>query len=360
MIYAVSYRNENRKGRRNTMIRKIKLGKIAIVIFLTILIWVWTDLDLDEEYTIAKGTIKVAHSPELMVSFNGQPEAVINNIRLKGPAKKISDVRRDLEDGSLEPDFTLNPEQEKMTTTGSRTLNVLDFLRRSDKVKDFGGLTVEECKPDIIDVNIVELVSKSLEIEFFDENGIPVTVESKIPDKVDMYVPKDSRLKAQVRLTASEIRQARLSGASVIPRIELAPGRIQQAPSRVTIKMSPEADPLTEYPIAATLGITLGLNLVGEWKPEIPTSSYNNLVSFSIFATAAAKEAYESQEFQITLIIPDDYAKRPNEELRREVVYNFPEEFVRRNEIRLKGEPEEAQFKLIPIKSAETPTSGGN
>ena len=343
------------------MIRKIKFGKIAIVIFLTILIWVWTDLDLDEEYTIAKGTIKVAHSPELLVSFNGQPEAVINNIRLKGPAKKISDVRRDLEDGSLEPDFTLNPEQEKMTTTGSRTLNVLDFLRRSDKVKELGGLTVEECKPDIIDVNIVELVSKSLEIEFFDENGVPVTVESRVPDKVDMYVPKDSRLKAQYRLTASEISQARLSGALVTPYIELAPGRIQRATSRVRIKMSPEADPLTEYPIAAVLGFTLGVNLVGEWKPEIPTSSYNDLVSFSIFATAAAKEAYENQPFQITLIIRDgDEKKGTDEVLRRDVVYNFPEEYVRRNEIRLKDEPEETQFKLIPIKSAETPTSGRN
>jgi hypothetical protein len=76
------------------MIRKIKFGKIAIVIFLTVLIWVWTDLDLDEELTVPRITISVAHSPELLVSFNGQPEALINNIKLKGPAKKIGEVRR--------------------------------------------------------------------------------------------------------------------------------------------------------------------------------------------------------------------------------------------------------------------------
>ena len=343
------------------MIRKIKFGKIAIVIFLTILIWVWTDLDLDEELPVPRAMITVAYSPELLVSFNGQPEALINNIRLKGPAKKIAEVKRNLDDGSEELDFTLNPDTEKMTTTGSHTLKVLDFLKRSDKIKELGGLTVEDCKPEIIDVDIVELVNKSLDIEFFDENGVPVEVQSYDPEKVDMYVPKDSRLKAQVRLTATNISQARLSGASVTPQVELAPGRIRRSTSIVKVRMSPEADSLTEYSIDAKLGITLGLNLVGEYKPVIPTSNYNNLVSFSIFATAAAKEAYENQAFQITLIIRDgDEKEGPDKVQRRDVVYNFPEESVRRNEIRLNGEPGTAEFKLIPISPAKSPPAGGN
>lgn len=344
------------------MVRKVKFGKIAIVIFLTILIWVWTDLDLDEELPVPRATISAAYSPELLVSFSGQPEALINNIQLKGPAKKIAAVSRSLDDGSLELDFTLNPERENMITTGSHTLNVLDFLKRSEKIKELGGLTVEYCKPEIIDVNVVKLVKKSLEIECFDESGVPVTVQSINPEKVDMYVPEDSRLKAQVRLTSSHINQARLSEAIVKPYVELAPGRTRLASTSVRIKMSPEADSLTEYSIEdAKLGITLGLNLVGEYKPVIPTSNYNNLVSFSIFATAAAKEAYENQYFQITLIILDGDEKRgPDQLQRRDVVYNFPEEYVRRDEIRLKGEPGEAQFRLIPIKSTETPVSGGN
>ena len=343
------------------MIRKIKFGKIAIVIFLTILIWVWTDLDLDVELSVPRAMIRVAYSPELLVSFNGQPEALINNIRLRGPAKKIAEVKRDLDDGSLELDFTLNPEQEKMTTTGSRTLNVLDFLRRSDKVKELSGLTVEDCKPDIIDVNVVELEKKSLVVDCYNESGVLLNVESIDPPNVDMYVPKNSRLKAHVLLTSRDIAQARASLAVKTPYVELAPGRTRPASTSVRIKMSPEADSLIEYSIDAKLGITLGLNLVGEWKPVIPTSNYNNLVSFSIFATAAAKEAYENQDFQITLIIRDGDEKRgPDQLQRRDVVYNFPEEYVRRDEIKLKGEPGEAQFRLIPITSAETPVSGGN
>ena len=341
------------------MIRKIKFGKIAIVVFLTVLIWVWTDLDLDEELTVPRTTISVAHSPELLVSFNGQPEALINNVQLKGPAKKIADTRRDLDDGSLELNFTLNPEREGMITTGSNTLNVLDFLKRSDEVKELGGLTVEDCEPEIIDVNVVKLVKIQLDIECVNENGIPVKVESIDPPKVEMYVPEDYRLKAQVELTSRDMTQARLSVAVKTPYVELAPGRKRDASRQVNIKMSPEADSLTEYTIDATLGFQSGMNLVGEYK--IVVDNYNDLVSFVIFATAAAKDAYESEGFQITLnILDEDIKKSPGDDLRRDVVYNFPKESVSKNEIRLKGEPGEARFKLIPLTPAEAPPAGTN
>ncbi len=341
------------------MIRKIKFGKIAIVIFLTVLIWVWTDLDLDEEHVVPKSIMRVAHSPALLVGFNGQPEASINNIELKGPAKKIAEVKRDLDDGTLELSFSLNPQREGMTTTGSHTLNVLDFLRRSDEIKALGGLTVEDCKPEIIDVNVVKLEKKLLDIECINENGVPVKVESIDPSKVEMYVPEDSRLKARALLTSRDITQARLSVVEKTPYVVLAAGQQRDAPVKVRIKMSPEADSLTEYPIDATLGIQSGMNLVGEYR--LVVDNYNDLVSFVIFATKEAKDAYESENFQITLNILDEDKKRSPEDVqRRDVVYNFPKEFVQKNEIGLKGEPGTAVFKLIPLSPAKAPTAGSN
>ena len=339
------------------MIRKIKFGKIAIVIFLTILIWVWTDLDLDEELPVPRATISVAYSPELLVSFDGKPEALINNIQLRGPAKKIAEVKRSLDDGSLELNFTLNPELEKMISTGSHTLNVLDFLKKSDEIKALGGLTVEDCKPEIIDINVIKLVKKSLEIECIDENGVPVTVTSIIPDKVDMYVPEDSRLKARVRLTSSNINQARLSETAVTPYVELA-GRRRNAAISVRIKMPPEADTLIRYQIGASLGIQSSLNLIGEYKLVI--DNYNELVSFFILATPEAKSAYENKNFGITLEILDEDLKKPEVIQRRDLVPDFPEEYVRKNEIKLEGEPKKAVFKLIPLIPAKSPPVGGN
>jgi len=347
----------------NMMIGKIKFGKIAIVIFLTVLIWVWADLALDEEYTAPKATINVAFSPNLWVSFDNKPSASIDNIVLKGPASKITEVRRKLNDGSLALDFFLDPVREGMTTAGPHTLTVLDFVRRSEKIKELGGLTVEDCEPEIIDVNVVELVERSLDIECFNESGAPWDVESIEPPKVDMYVPADSssRLTAQVRLTRREIEQERGSVVVKTPYVVLATDQIKQAPKSVKIKMLPEADSLSEHTIEqAKLVIAMSVNLLGKYDVEI---NHNEVVRpFTILATPEAKQVYESKPVQMTLYILDEDAKKgPEEEQQREqqreVVYNFPEEFVRKNEIKLKNPPKQAKFKLIPL-TPETPPSG--
>lgn len=160
-------------------------------------------------------------------------------------------------------------------------------------------------------------------------------------------------------MTSRDISQARISVAVKTPFIELA-GQRRDATVNVKIKMSPEPDPLNEYHIQdAKLGITLSMNLVGTYKPEL--TNYNELVSFFILATPEAKNAYESQDFQITLIIRDGDEKRGSEQLqRREVVYNFPEEYLRKNEIRLRDRPKQAEFKLIFLKPAEIPSVGQN
>ncbi len=343
---------------RNMMIGKIKFGKIAIVIFLTVLIWVWVDLALDEEYTAPKATINVAFSPNLWVSFDNEPSALIDNIVLKGPASKIAEVRRKLNDGSLALDFFLDPVREEMTTTGSHELRLLDFVKGSEKIKELNGLTVEACEPESIDVNVVELFKKSLDIECFNESGAPLGVESIEPPKVIMSVPADSRLTAQVRLTPREIEQARLSVVVKTPFVVLAPDQIRQAPTPVKIKMPLEADPLSEHTIrGAKLVFALSVNLLGKYKVDV---NYNDVVSpFTILATEEAKLAYENQPFQMTLYILDgDEKKGPEVEQQREVVYNFPEESVRKNEIKLKNPKAEAKFKLIPLTSAPTPPSG--
>ncbi len=345
------------------MLGKIKYGKIAVVISLTILIWVWADLALDDKVTVPKATITAAFSKDIWVSFNNKPSVSIDDIELKGPAGKIAEVRRRLNDGTLVFDFLLNPEREGMTTTGLQRLKVLDFVKKSEKmkIKELSGLTVEACKQDIIDVNVVELVEKSLDIECFDENGALLEVASIEPSsKVVMFVPVDSRLKARVELTPRDIDQARLSVVKKTPFVVLAEGQVRQASAPVEIKMPPEADSLREYPIdEAKLGFTLSVNLVGEYKPDV--INYNEVVSpFTISATLEAKQAYESQPFQMILyILDDDKNKGPEEEQQRGVFYNFPEEFVREDEIRLKN-PQQAAvatFKLIPLSSA--PTSSG-
>ena len=72
--------------------KKIKYGKIFVVVFLTALIWIVADLAKTEEYAVCGAIITVAKStdPGLLVSFNNKSSVSIDNIVLKGPASKIA------------------------------------------------------------------------------------------------------------------------------------------------------------------------------------------------------------------------------------------------------------------------------
>ena len=226
---------------KSTMLRKIKYSKIAIVIFLTILIWVWADLALDETSPVPGATIIVAESsPNLWVSFGGKASTSIDNIVLKGPASKIAEIKREIGEGTLDLKFSLHPEWEGMTAAGPYPLNVLDFIKRSDELKELSGLTAESCEPNTITVDVVELVERPLTVQCIDESGNTQKYESISQSTVNMLVPSDwgrDKLVAQVKLTRNEIVQARKAPIDKIPNVELAAEQIREATTPVTIKL---------------------------------------------------------------------------------------------------------------------------
>ncbi len=337
--------------------KNIKYGKVVIVSFITILIWVWADLALDEEHSVSNVTISVAKSADrsLLVSFTDEYQSSfsIDNVVLKGPASKIANVRRKLNVGLLEFEFFLDPEAEGMTEPGAHLLNIPNFLRKSEQIKKH-GLAVETCEPENVTVNVVELVKNSLTVQCCDESGIPLKAESIEPLKVDMFVPGDwqgEKLIAKVQLTRREISQAMLSAITKVPYIELPAGQYRQATTAVEVKMPPAEERLKDYTITtATLGLSLSENLQGKYKVQV--TNLNEVISpVAVRATPEAKQAYESMRYQVILEIDDKDIK--TEECRREVVYNFPSEFVGEGDIVLNQSSVQARFKLVPI-SAET------
>jgi hypothetical protein len=268
---------------------------------------------------------------------------------LKGPASRIDDVKRKLNAGWLILEFFLDAQQEGMTNAGDYNLDVLSFLRKSDQIKQL-GLTVESCELDRLTVKIVELFKKPLSVQCFDEGRIPLEAESIEPSKVEMFVPDywgGEKLTAEVKLGRREIEQARVSAIEKTPFIELAAGQRREASTAVKIKMPPAEDVLKNYTItAATLGFILSANLQGKYEAEI--TNLNEVISpIAIKATPQAKQTYEGMRYQVILEIDDEDVK--SEESRREVVYNFPPEFVRRGEIILNQPPVQARFKLVPF-----------
>lgn len=342
------------------MLRKIKFGKIVTVVFITVLIWVWADMVKTETLSVSGATISVAESanPNLWVTFAGEPSVSIGKMSLKGPTSKIDDVKRKLRESRAILKFSFDPEQTAMTEPGEHTLDVLGFLRKSDQIKQL-GLTVDSCQPQTIPVSVTLLVRKSLKVRCVDEDEIPVKGAIINPAQVDMFVPEDwqgEQQIASVRLTAREIDQARLTAIEKTPYIELPGGQTRSVPTTVEITTSSEEDPRRDYTItAAKLGFVLSPNLQGKYEAKV-TNPEAVMSAIVILATPAAKQAYENMRYQVILEIEDsDKDYKSEEPLRRKLIYNFPEEFVRNDEIKLKGQPVEARFKLTPLPAAQSP-----
>ena len=337
------------------MLTKIKYSKIAIVIFLTVLIWVWADLALDETLPVPGATIIIAESSDnLWLSFGGKASTSIDNIVLKGPASKIADLKRELNEGSLKLKFNL---WQGITTAGPYTLNVLDFIKKSEEMRDLSGITAESCEPNTLTVDVVKLVQRPLTIQCINEKGELQKYESIVPATVNMLVPGDwgrDKLIAQVRLTRNEIELAIKEPIEKKPYVELSAEQLRESATAVTIKLAPVEDLLSVKRIEdATLVIAMSPTLLATYYVEV-TNLPSVLNPIAVKATADAQRAYEGQQLpQMTLYIFDSDTEKGQEVQRKKVNYNFPPEHVRTGTIELSQEPATAEFKLIPRPSAE-------
>jgi hypothetical protein len=117
--------------------------------------------------------------------------------------------------------------------------------------------------------------------------------------------------------------------------------------------MPPEEDLLADYTITtARLRFSISPNIQGKYK--VVVDNLDEVIrTITIRATADAKRAYEKMPYQVTLEIDDEDAGAA-EPLRRNLIYNFPEEYLRKDDIRLNQQPVTARFKLIPLPAAET------
>ena len=341
------------------MIRKPKFGKIAIVVFITVLIWAWADLALDEKLTVSNAAISVVKSnPQLWISFDDASSVTIEQIVLKGPLRKIAEISKTLEEGQgLKIDF--DAAEEKMSEPGSYSLTLLPLLQKDKQIERL-GLKVESCKPETLPVKVVGLVNRLLDVKCIDEDQNPLGEATIDPAQVEMLVPEDwgqEKRVAEVFLTTREIQQARGSPVQETPYIRLAAGQIRQAPKVVEITMPPEPDRLKICTIekARTLSIALSPALQGKYYVDV--NNLDEVLSpIVIKATPEAERAYKLQPLpKMTLYILDADIEKGEEVQEKTVVYNFPPEFVQRGEIELANpqQPAEAKFKLIPVSSIE-------
>lgn len=341
--------------------RSMKVGKIAIISLITVLIWVWADRALEESYDLVGLTVKSAQSmddPNLQVSFGGgDPTAEIKSLKLTGPGSKIRAAKRQLESGEQSKTFYLDPNQHGLGSPGRHSVSVKDLLEQVDWIAEM-GLSVSECRPPRLDVNIEKLVIKEVPVVCLDSHRMPIDSATVTPSHVMVSVPEGWVGSAAVVLSQKEQDNEVGSVIRKIPFVQIAPGKTKQARSDVEITVPPGLSTLKSYTITTgTLGVTLSSNIQGRYKVEV--FNVDEVVSaIRIIATADAKAAYENLPYQVVLEI-DDSDPDSTEPLRREVSYNFPDEYIDKGQIRLDQQPVMARFELTPISPGAEPAVGG-
>ncbi|MEJ2647362.1 MAG: hypothetical protein P8016_02990 [Sedimentisphaerales bacterium] len=335
------------------MIKKIKFSKLALVLFLTVLIWVWANRALDETYSIYNATIVMGRTrPNLWVSFPQGTVIDINEIDVTGPTSRINSIEQIITNDPKKLEFPLIPEQFGIDKAGPQTLDVLEIIKKSNWIQKT-GLTVVSCDPCEVVVSAVALTRQELNVQCYDKDGLPKELENA--QTVSMLVPPDWRDPARVELSSDEVQRAVKQPISKTPFIILPNGQRIDADKAVEIKLSPQEDMLPKKVENATVVYSFSENSLNR-QYKIDVENMSEILNIEVFATPAAKDAYESQWSQVELEIHDDDVDttRKDEFVRREVNYKLPEEFVRLNQIKLARPKATAQFTVTPLPPAES------
>jgi hypothetical protein len=341
------------------ILKSINYGKIILVVFITILIWVWADKAQDEEYTFENIQLTADRSlaSDLWLTFEGQRTVTLKELKLRGSAACLDELKADLKNNPPKlMRFSLQSADTGLREPGQTELIMLDFLRNSGQLNKL-RVSAVACEPRAITVKASRLMEKELKVRCVRPNGDVLNAKKIEPATVKARVPEDwGPQTADVILNDSEIEQARLNDFEKTAVVRYSPEEMYVLPTKIKIMMPAAAEDLNPLSITqATIGLVLSQLCAGKYRIEL--ENYSELASFTISATPEAARAYREQPFQILLYILDEDAKNTSEQ-RKEVEYNFPDEFVSRGKIKLNQPAGIARFKLIPIEAAaSTPAS---
>ena len=346
-------------------IEKHKFGKVSIVVFLTALIWVWADLAQDEVLTLPDVVVEVAKSsdPSLWVYFVAeqkepglQTSVTLDSVVLKGPASRVAEVKRLKNKGALDLNLFVTPEREGMAKADTRTLDVLEFLKRSDELRRL-GLTVEECEPKQLTLRVQELVKTLVAVECVGLDA-SVQVKSLVPDTIEVFVPKDDAgiHKATIRLSPDEQTRARTAAVEKTPSIELVPGLRQDIATKISVTLAPAENALVDDRVNAVLGFCFSLNMQGKYRVVLPADDDPTTRAYvMVQATPQARDLYAKASPQLILYIRDEDRQATEPVISREAVFNFPQDSVRAGEIRPNQTAPTVRFRLEAIAEKSAP-----
>jgi hypothetical protein len=333
-----------------------KIKKVVAVVFLTLLIWAWAYLSLEREVSLW-GSIEVspATGPELLATFKGGDSSFPIKLTFKGPPAKVSEIERLYRAALMDPKqerlvFYYLPQDFGHTQTDTYTLDLLEFIRTNPAYQEM-ALTLEACEPARLEVDVEALVKKQLPVQCLNESGTPLKAADIKPGQVAMYVQSAYTGPAYIQLSSQQIEAARKSPIRQRPYVSFGltgPRRMSAEEVRISL---PTTEELNEYPFQPqNIGFIFSRNSTIPAKYRIQIENESDLRTIQIRATEEALNAYQKMRQHLLIEIRNDDANL-TEIPAREVIFNFPEEFVRSGQIEATAS-KSATIKLVPLTPA--------
>ena len=334
-----------------------KAKKFAAVVFLTLLIWAWAYLSLERQVSMG-GSIELspAAGPEYLVAFKGGDTAFPLKLTFKGPPAQVTEMERRYRAALMDPKheqltYYYMPKDYGHIQTDTYIIDLLEFIRNSPAYQEM-ALTLVACEPARVEVEVEVLVEKQLVVQCIDDTGAPLKAAGINPGQVPMYVRPAYTGPATVRLSAQQIAAARQGPIRQRPYVDLGPlGPRRTALEEVRISL-PATEQLNEQVFQSQrIGIVFSRNTQGRFRVQIENES--DLRTMNLRATDAAYAAYQKMPYHLLIEVRDEDIAL-TEIPPREVIFNFPPEFVRSGQIEATSS-HTAKIRLIPV---TTPVSG--
>ena len=154
---------------------------------------------------------------------------------------------------------------------------------------------------------------------------------------------------ATVRLLPDELNRAKNAPVEKTPYIELVPGQHRDLSTKVKVTLAPAEKSLIDGRVPAVLNFCFSQNTQGKYRVVLEDDDPTKLAAVMVQATRTPCDQYTKTTPQMILYIRDEDRQPPEPVITREVVFNFPLEFVQAGEIRANQTPPTVRFRLEPI-----------
>ena len=331
---------------------KRTIQKVALVIYLSALIWVWADLSNDLILEGKGVTVLISNDrpKDIWVGLEGADSVQIS-VDLKGPSARIDELKRDV--AALEVYFSPS---ELSEMSDNFKYPIKNLVQESPRIREL-GLTVEKCKPSSIDITMERLEKKQLKVVCIDENSNRITNVSIDPANIEMYVPSHwsgENLTATVVINSDQHTAAMTKSVSLRPWVEIEADRKVFAEKSVKVHLiAQEANLETFLLNGPRIGLLMNEQVAKDYRVEI-VSRNEALTTIQVQASQEAYQKYKSEKYQmIVSIYPEDVPSGTDlpQDIERQVDYFFPKLFERQGLIKSvdTGVKPIVTFRLVPI-----------